>query len=495
MNKKTKTFAIALLLLVAVVAAGMFVMLRTAHKQAPSAAVTPQKTIYHCPMHPNYLSDKPGTCPICGMKLVPVNEAASETGPGISEGRKILYYRDAMNPSYTSDKPGKAPDGMDLVPVYADEQGSQQQVGTVKIDPVTVQNMGVATETAQLRRLTREIRASATIETSETAVTNVNAKIMGWIDKLSVDYTGQPVKQGQPLLTIYSPDLVSTQEEYLQALRYLNALSGSAADARKGAQELVESSKRRLLNWDIPEDEIKRIETGGTPEKSLTIYSPASGVVLEKSVVAGQNVLPGAELYKIADLSTVWAIASIYQEELPWIKVGMKATIDLPSLPGRTFTGRVAFIAPLLDSTTKTAAVRIAIRNTPEPALRPQMFANVELLSPAAMKTLSVSRQAVLHTGRRDLVIVSLGNGRFKPRDVTLGMNANGYVQVLSGLAEGETIVTSSQFMIDAESNLKEAVGQMSGMEMPMPEQPKKEPKGQDKQSPGDMQMPGMNMK
>jgi membrane fusion protein, copper/silver efflux system len=430
-----------------------------AHAPAPA-----QKQIYHCPMHPNYLSDKPGNCPICGMKLVPVNApSASQNSSGNTTGskeRKVLYYRDAMNPSHTSDKPGKAPDGMDMVPVYEDESGGES--GEVKIDPTTMQSMGVTTETVTARDLKKEIRVSGTIDLNETSISIVNTKIMGWVEKLFVDYTGQPVKKGQPLLTIYSPDLVSAQEEYLQAIHYLKSLpEGNTSEAGKGAELVVESSKRRLQNWDIPDKSISALEVRNAPERAMTIYSPSDGVVLEKMVVAGQNVMPGMALYKVADLSVIWAMANVYQEDLPYVKLGAGAIVEVTSITGRTFPGKVQFVSPVLDASTKTAAVRIALRNTTDFLLKPQMFANITIQSPLSKNVLSVSQQAVIHTGPRNIVIVSLGNGYFKAQEVTLGMSTNGYVQVLTGLSEGQTIVTSSQFLIDSESNLKKAVSQM----------------------------------
>ncbi len=456
----------ALLGLAVIGETGALVMLHELHHRQAATDLAVKKTIYHCPMHPNYFSDKPGNCPICGMKLVPVNGSAPESGAGEAGSRKILYYRDAMNPSHTSSHPGKAPDGMDMVPVYEDEAGGEP--GMVKIDPAVVQNIGVTTETATVRELTKDIRASTTIELNETAISNVNTKVMGWVENLYVDYTGQRVDKGQPLLTIYSPDLVSTQEEYLQTLQYRNNLSAGSSEAGRGALDLVESSRRRLRNWDISEAQIDAIAKSGIPQKTMTIYSPAGGVVLEKMVQAGQNVTPGMELYKIGNLSTVWAIARVYQEDLPFIHLGANAVIDVPSAIGKEFSGKVEFIAPVLDAATRTAEVRIGIRNTPDFSLKPQMFVNVQISSAAALKALCVSEQAILHTGKRDVVIIALGNGLFRPQELRLGVSANGFTQVLSGLTAGQTIVTSSQFLIDAESNLRQAVGQMSGMEMPM---------------------------
>lgn len=417
MIRSSKTAAIALVCAIAF--AGISMTLASCQKASSSAQGAAKKQIYHCPMHLNYFSDKPGVCPMCGMKLVPVNgDTASRDD------------------------------------------------GSVTIDPVTVQNIGVQTETVAVRSLKKDIRVSANIDLDETAVSIVNTKIMGWVEKLFVDFTGQPVKKGQPLLSLYSPDLVSTQEEYLQTVRYRKSLSETASvEARKGADDLVASSKRRLMNWDIPESEIKALEERGMPQKAMIVYSPSSGVVLEKMVVAGQNLAAGTALYKIADLATVWAIANVFQEDISYVKVGMETSVTLPSVPDRTFSGRVQFIAPVLDPTTKTAAVRIAIRNTPDYVLKPSMFANVQVVSPVAKNALSVSRQSVIHTGTRDIVIVALDNGRFKPVEVKLGMSADGFVQIVSGLAEGQTIVTSSQFLLDSESNLKVAMDKMGGMD------------------------------
>jgi multidrug efflux pump subunit AcrA (membrane-fusion protein) len=424
---------------------GTTISCQPSRPEPPPAAV--KKTIYHCPMHPTYLSEKPGTCPICAMDLVPV-DTSFQTG----------------NTTAVEESGGKAPDGMDLVPVY--EVAESGNAAAIKIDPTTIQNMGVKTETVMARDLRKDFRASGTIELDETRVSVVNTKIMGWVEKLYIDYTGQALSKGQALLDIYSPDLVSAQEEYLQSLRFLSAASqGISPEGRRGAEQLVESGRRRLLNWDIPEEEITALEKRGTPKKALTIYSPSKGIVAEKMVVSGQNVMPGMPLYRIADISTVWAVAGIHEEDLPYVKIGAEAAIGIPSVRGRKFRGKIQFVPPMLDASTKTAAVRVAIENSPDLLLKPQMSAEVTIESPPLRGALSVSRQAVIHSGERTIVIVSLGNGLFRPQEVTLGMAAGPYVQILSGLREGLTVVTSSQFLIDSESNLRTAVGQMGGME------------------------------
>lgn len=409
---------------------------------------------YRDPMNPSITSPTPKKSSD-GMDFVPVYEE----GKSGSGEKKIAYYKDPMHPWYTSDKPGVAPDcGMDLVPVYEGEG----DIKGIKIDPVTVQNIGVKTETAEKKKLSRTIRTTGMVDYDETKVYTVNTKIMGWVETLYVDYTGKYVSKGQPLMEIYSPELVSTQEEYLQANRYRKKMAGSSSvEAQKGADDLVQSAKRRLQYWDISDKEIKDLEDRGTPKKTMTIYSPVSGIVIDKMVLKGQNIMAGMELYKIADLSTVWIQAEVYQYELPWIKLGESADIELSYLPGKTYKGQITYIYPYLGMESKTVKVRIEVKNTPTIDFKQGMFANVNINSPISVESVAVPDQAIIHTGKRDVVIISIGNGYFEPRDVKLGVTADGYVQILDGIHEGEQIVTSSQFLIDSESNLRAALNAM----------------------------------
>jgi Cu(I)/Ag(I) efflux system membrane fusion protein len=436
--------------------------------------------LYRDPMNPQNTSPTPKKAPD-GMDYVPVY--AEESGAGGE--KKIAYYKDPMHPWFTSDKPGKAPDcGMDLVPVY---EGESEAKG-IKIDPVTVQNIGVKVEEVAVRKLNRIIRAVGRVQSDETKVYSINTKIMGWVEKLYVDYTGKPVRKGEPLLELYSPELVSTQEEYLQALRYQKQLEMSnVEEARKGGQSLVESARRRLLNWDIPESEISELERRGQPKKTMMFYSPADGYVMDRMVYKGQSVMAGMELYRISDLSTVWVLADVYQYELPWVKTGQKVSIELSYLPGKKFQGRITYVYPMLNIETKTARVRVEVRNTPSLELKPEMFATVEISSPTTVEAVAVPEQAIIHSGERNIAVIALGGGYFDPREVTLGVTAGGYVQVLKGVKEGEKIVVSSQFLIDSESNLKAAISQMAGhagmdMSKPMDEAkpPAEGPKGHD---------------
>lgn len=427
------------------------------HSSSSSSGTTSERKIlfYRSPMNPTITSKVPMKDAM-GMDYVPVYADEGSSGGE----RKIAYYRSPMNPTETSPVPKKDEMGMDYVPVYADQVSSNQ----IHIDPATEQNIGVTTEVAVKRKLSRNIRTTANINYDETKLYTISTKIMGYVEKLFVDYTGQLVRKGQPLLEVYSPDLVSTQEEYLQALKYRKEIFGSGSlISKQGAEQLVESAKRRLLYWDISEKEIQALEKRGTPKKTMTIYSPANGIVTDKMVINGQNIMPGMALYKIADLSTVWGLAQVYQYELPWIKLGDKVDLQLSYMPGKTFQGRITYIYPYLDTDSKTVQVRIEIHNTNNYEFKPGMFADADIKSPITLETVAVPNQAIIHTGTRDVAIIALGNGYFEPRTVVLGVRGDsGYVQVLQGINPGDEVVTSSQFLIDSESNLNAALNNMS---------------------------------
>lgn len=383
--------------------------------------------------------------------------------------RKILFYRDPMNPQITSPTPKKSSDGMDYVPVYEGEGGPAAAGGGEKrgiwIDPRMVQGSGVQVEEVKTRAMSRTIRTVGQVTYDERRLFNMNAKFMGWVEKLYVDYTGKSVRKGDPLMEIYSPDLVTTQQEYLLALRHQKGLqSSNVAEARTEADELVRSARQRLVFFDIPAHEIEELERRGAPRKTLMIHSPATGFVIEKAVLEGTQVMPGAPLFKIADLSNVWVLADVYQYELAWVKPGMTAEVEISYLPGKPFTGTVTYIYPYLATESRTVKVRIEVRH---PAghieLKPDMFATVVIRSPVAGEAVAVPEQAIIHSGSRNVAVLAVGDGYFEPREVKLGVAAEGYVEVLDGIRAGEQIVTSSQFLIDAESNLRSAVAAMAG--------------------------------
>jgi len=384
--------------------------------------------------------------------------------------RKVLYYQNPMNPIETSQTPMKASDGMDYIPVYEEKTQSAKTATDdnhfVVIDPSVVQKMGVQIDTVKKGTLSRNVRTVGKVEVDETRQRSINSKINGWVEKLYIDFTGKSVSKGQPLMEIYSPELVSTQEEYLQALVHEEHMANSTiAGAKTGAVSLVESAKRRLQNWDISDSDIKKLEDSEDVKKTMTLYSPSNGFVLDKMVVQGQNVSSGMELLKLADLSTVWILADVYQHELSAVKIGQPVDVELSYLSGKKFTGKVTFIYPTMNEETKTAKIRIEVKNSPQIEFKPGMFATVEINSGTAKSQLIVREQSIIRTGKKDVVIVSIGGGKFDPREVTLGNSSDGYSEVLHGLHDGESYVVSSQFLIDSESNIKAAITQMMSQE------------------------------
>ncbi len=345
------------------------------------------------------------------------------------------------------------------------KEGKVQEVapGTVQITPERQQLIGVKIGAVEMKSLQKVIRTVGRVDYDEKRIVTVSPKIGGWIEDLYVDFTGRFVKQGDPLLTLYSPELVSTQEEYLLALQAKKSLGKSSfPEVVSSGDSLAESAKRRLRLWDISDDQIKALEDTGQSKKTLTLYSPFSGFVLEKSAYKGMNVMPGMALYKLADLSVVWLYADIYEYELPFIRLGQQASIQLSYIPGETFTGKAVYIYPSLNPETRTAKVRFEIPNSHE-RLKPEMYANVEIKIRLGQK-LAVPEGAIIDTGVRQLAIIDKGNGYFEPREVKVGSKVDSYYEVIKGLKAGERVVTSANFLIDSESKLKEAVGGMAGM-------------------------------
>lgn len=377
-------------------------------------------------------------------------------------GKKIKYWVAPMDPTYIRDKPGKSPMGMDLVPVYEEEGEEKEPTSTIRIDPVTIQNMGVRLGEVERRALTKTIRTVGFVTYDERSIYTVNTKFDGWIEKIYVNFEGEAVRRGQPLFEIYSPELVTAQEEFLLARRqYLTARDSEYAMVRQGARRLYEASRKRLRYWDLTAKQVDRIENSGEVRKTVTVYSPASGVVTKKNAFAGHYVKAGEHQYEIADLSIVWVDVDVYEFELPWVRDGMPAEMELDYVPGRRFEGKVLYIYPYLDTETRTAKLRLQFEN-PNRDLKPGMYATVYLESKVADNALVVPQEAVIHSGTRDIVFVALGRGRFQPREVQLGVEGsrNDY-QVLEGLAEGERIVVSAQFLLDSESRLREAIQKM----------------------------------
>jgi multidrug efflux pump subunit AcrA (membrane-fusion protein)/rubrerythrin len=372
---------------------------------ATAGATAENETLYTCGMHPQILQKKPGDCPICGMKLTPVRHQSGEANP---------------------------------------TEGAQ----TITIAPEIIQNMGLRTGLVTHGPLRRVIRSAGAVDFDETTLADVTTKFKGWIEKLFVNATGQQVHKGDPLFEIYSPELYAAQSEFILSLDASEALKSAALN--------------KLRFYDISEEQIEELKKSRAPRKTLRVTAPCDGIVVEKAAVEGQMVDAGMRLYRLADLALVWVQAQIYEQDIPFVSLGQEAVVSLASMPDRKFRGRVTYIYPTVDEKTRAGRVRMEFHN-PGYLLKPGMYATVSLTAELDPRALLIPDSAVLRSGENNTVFVALGNGRFEPRTIALGLRAEGgYYQVLSGLKEGERVVTSGEFMLDSESQLRDAIQKMS---------------------------------
>jgi Cu(I)/Ag(I) efflux system membrane fusion protein len=468
-----KNFVLGFLLAAIMFAGGYWMVSRPAAK-VPSPSMEKTAAKYHCPMHPTYVSDKPGDCPICGMKLVPIENADvhekavqeatvghQQSAAGEKKERKILYYVDPMNPGNRSDKPGKAPDGMDLVPVYEEEappSGESSLPGyvPVKITAERQQMMGILTEEAKVMDLEQSIRTVGLVTADETRLHHIHTKFEGYIEQIYVNFVGEYVKKGDPLFTVYSPELLASQREFLLALKAKEQMAGSDPGLRLPGIDLAESSRERLSLWDISKEQLVLLEKTREPIKALLISSPVSGIVSAKTALQGMKIMPSDTLYDITDLSSIWVQADVYEVNLPFLKVGSPAIIELPYQSGKTLRGRVTFINPTLDEKTRTVKARLEFYN-PGGMLKPDMYVNV-VFGGSVGRGVAVPENAVISTGERMVVFVSKGVGVFEPREVTAGVKVRGFYEIKKGVAAGEKVVTGANFLLDSESKLKASI-------------------------------------
>ena len=383
--------------------------------------------------------------------------AFREQAGNAPNARKIAYWRAPMNPAEIYDKPGKSTMGMDLIPVYEDELAGAVDIS---IDPVIQQNMGLRTAAVTQKPLAHTIRTYGHVTYDETRTVQVSPKVSGWIETIHVNFTGKSVAVGEPLFEIYAPELVAVQEEYLSAFRSSRRL------ARDGQTDLLASARRRLQYFDIAQSEIQTLESTGNVRKTLLIRSPFGGVVIQKNAEEGSHIKAGTMVYRIADLSRVWVEAHIYDHQLPWVKAGQEVEMTLPYLPGKIFTGKVAYVYPYLQPKTRDVVVRLEFDNA-DLLLKPDMYADVRIRANAESEGMVIPSEAVIRSGERNVVFVARGEGKFSPREVSLGLSLDGgQIQILTGISRGDLVVTSGQFLLDSESKLKEAMQKMVQIKM-----------------------------
>jgi Cu(I)/Ag(I) efflux system membrane fusion protein len=421
-------------------------------QQNPAAVGEKKPLYYRHPMNPKVTSMTPAKDEM-GMDYVPVY--AEQPSIAAPESGKILYYRHPMGAADTSPVPKKDEMGMDYLPVYEKELAN---TGQILISPEKIQKLGVSTETLEKRTLTRSVRALGSIQADERRVHAVTAKFEGWISHLYVNATGQAVKRGQPLIEVYSPELMTAQQEYLIARQGRQTLQQGSAQARGTAEQLTDNALQRLRYWDIAPAQLQRLQTRQQPLDTLPLQSPVNGVVLEKPAQEGMRFMPGELLFRIADLSTVWLVIEVFEQDIGGVSLGQVAQVHINAYPDRLLSGKVEFIYPTLTAETRTVKVRVELPNT-EGLLKPGLYGSVTL---AALDDkdarLAVPDSAVIDSGARQVVLVQKAEGRFEPHVVKLGLQADGYWEVLAGLDAGDEVVTRANFLIDAESNLKSAL-------------------------------------
>jgi Cu(I)/Ag(I) efflux system membrane fusion protein len=394
-----------------------------------------------------------------GQRAHVAHEAATGAAAPEQGGRKILYYRNPMGLPDTSPTPKKDSMGMDYIPVYEGED--EDAGGGVKVSEAKIQRLGVRSVPVERRAPDAVVRATGRVEVDERRLATITPKFEGYVEKLFVNATGQAVARGAPLFEAYSPELLATQREYAIAVQGLAQVKGGDEVTVAGMKRLADSALERLRNWDVTDEQIARLAAGGAPQRALTFRAPAGGIVLERKATQGMRFMPGEVLYQLADLSTVWIIAEVAEQDIGRVRTGLTARARLDAYPGQEFAGRITYVYPTLKADTRTAEVRVELPN-PQGRLKPAMYAQVEI-AVAGSPQLVVPNSAVIDNGTRRIVLVDKGEGRFEPRDVKLGARGDEFTAVIEGVEEGERVVTSATFLLDSEANLKAALGALTG--------------------------------
>ncbi len=400
-----------------------------------------------------------------GWTFLDAPRATANIPGNAAHERKILYWRAPMDPSYRSGQPGKSPMGMDLVPVYADEAAEANAPDGVRVSPGFLQNFAVRTADAVRGAMPVAIRTVGVLAHNEEKLVSVNTKFHGWIEHARVNNVGEYVEAGDVLFDIYSPELVTTQREYLAAMEYAERLRGTGAyaDAIERSRSLRDAARERLRYWDVTEAQIRALEESGEASRTVRFFAPAAGFIVEKmgDSLEGMQLAPGMTVLKIADHSTLWAQAEFYEEDLRHVREGSPVSIEVDAFPGRDWSGTILFFRSALNPETRALTAFVEVANE-DLALRPMMYVDVMVEREADRETVLVPAESVLHTGERAVVIVERPGRVFEPREVQLGRTAGGMQEVISGVAAGERVVVSSQFLIDSESNLRAAISQLS---------------------------------
>ena len=421
----------------------------TSMQQGSSSETALEHSIKHqdekfqCPMHPDIIKDEPGNCPICGMNLEPVKQEPTKSE---SKEKKILYWVAPMDPNYQRDKPGKSPMGMDLIPVYDD--GGDASSSTVKISPAVENNLGVRTALTKKGELWRKIDTVGYVDLDESKVSHIHLRVDGWIEKLSINVEGERVTKGQRLFDLYSPKLVNAMEEYVQALRVKN-------------NRLMQASEEKLISLGISKRQIKKLNKSRKVSQTISIYAPQNGIVTMMKVREGMYVKPSTKVMTLADLSSIWMIAEVFESQSDWVKKGQIADVKLSFIPGRTWEGVVDYVYPSLDPKTRTLRVRLRFDN-PGELLKPNMYTSVSIYGGALENVLSVPRESVIRSGGTERLIIAKGEGNYEQRLVTVGIESGDWVEIKEGLKADEKIVTSAHFLIDSEASMKASLLRMS---------------------------------
>jgi Cu(I)/Ag(I) efflux system membrane fusion protein/cobalt-zinc-cadmium efflux system membrane fusion protein len=438
----------------------------------PGTEVTTEEVqLWTCGMHPEVIQEEPGICPICHMDLTPLQAATEGTAHHGHEATAEEVWTCPEHWQHIQEpEPGSCPIcGRDLVradadgqPMAGSEDHSGHQQGTpVTIDPVVVQNMNVRMAPVGRRDLSRAIRTVGHLDYDQERMVSVTTRYQGFIEKVFVNHVGQPVRRGEPLFKVYSAELVQTQQELLSAVRYARRMSATDPETRRRAESLVASARQRLSYWDITDEQVAEIEASGKVLRTLTVVSPLNGVVMQRMHgLEGMAIRPGMEALHVADLSSLWLTVEVYENQLFWLGEGSTADVSFDYFPGEHFSGRVRYVEPEVSPSTRTVKLTLEVPNR-DRRLRVGMYATVSFEPVVAHDAVVVPAQAVIRSGKRDVVVIALGEGRFAPREVTLGAQSDGLLQVLDGLDGSEQVVTSAQFLIDSESNLRAAVEKM----------------------------------